>query len=255
MLEKTLIEFGLTEKEAHVYTTLLELEIATVNQIARSTGINRSSTYVIIESLKRQGLVSMSDDKKVQQFIATTPDVFLRLIEESSLQQEKLREKIHKVVPELKALYRGTKEKPRVRVYEGKQGLINAFEDTLLTKEKKIRVSSSVGNLFKVLSEYLPKYVQTRRKMGIKMYGIHPKDKIAIKLGKLSPINFDTATLIPKNKYRFPAELAIYDDKIAYMSSQEKGLAIVIESKEMADVMKSVFDLAFEEAKRLATNK
>ncbi len=255
MLEKTLIEFGLTEKEAQVYTALLELEIASVNEIAKSTGINRSSTYVIIESLKRQGLVSVSDDKKIQQFIATTPDVFLRLIDESSLEQEKLREKMHKVVPELKALYRGTKEKPRVRVYEGKQGLINAFEDTLQTKEKKIRVSSSGTTLFKVLPNYLPMYIKLRREKGIKMYSIHPDDKAGRILVNIPPTNFDSPLLIPKRNYPFPADLAIYDDKIAYMSLEGKGIAIVIESKEMADVMKSVFDLAFEEAKRLATNK
>lgn len=35
------------------------------------------------------------------------------------------------------------------------------------------------------------------------------------------------------------------------MSLEKGGIAIIIESKEIADVMKSVFDLAYEEAKRL----
>ena len=56
--------------------------------------------------------------------------------------------------------------------------------------------------------------------------------------------------LIPKNKYKSSADMAIYDNKIGYMSTRER-VAIIIESKEIADVMKNIFDLAHEEAKRL----
>ncbi len=61
---------------------------------------------------------------------------------------------------------------------------------------------------------------------------------------------FDEPILIPSKKYNLSADVAIYDNKIAYMSIKDE-LAVIIESKEMADVMKSVFDLAFEEAKRI----
>ena len=83
------------------------------------------------------------------------------------------------------------------------------------------------------------------------MHGIHPDSKVSRHLIKLDPSKFDKAILIPREKYKFPAEIAIYDDKIGYVSPDKKGLAILIESKEMADVMKNIFDLAWEEAKRL----
>lgn len=252
MLSKTLIEFGLTEKASKVYLALLEHEIATVNQIAKVTGINRSSTYVVLESLQKKGLVGITDDKRVQQYMAISPDALMRIAEDSAKKHEIIKNKIDKLVPELKALYKGTKRKPLVKVYEGKQGLINAFEDTLKMKEKVIRISSSVGNLFNVFSDYFPEYVEMRRKKGIVMHGIHPNDLPAQMLITNAPDRFDKPILIPSKKYSFPADLAIYDNKISYMSLDGKGIAIVIESKEMADVMKSVFDLAFTEAKRLA---
>ncbi len=254
LLIKQLIEFGLSEKEAKVYLALLELEVAAVSEIAKTANINRSSTYVVLSSLKKKGLVGTSEDKKVQRYIATSPEMLFREAEEKSQKAENIKNKISDIVPELKALHKDTKHKPIVRVYEGKQGLINAFEDSLDNKEKIMRVYSSVEGVFKLLPEYFPNYVQRRIKLGIKMYGIHPNGKIEQHLIKISP-KFDEPMLIPPKKYKFPADLAIWDDKIGYMSSEKGCSTILIESKEMADVMKNIFDLAYEEAKGLYKNK
>lgn len=114
-----------------------------------------------------------------------------------------------------------------------------------------MRVSSNVENIFKILPNYFPMYVQRRIKLGIKMYGIHPDDKIAQHIIKMSP-KFDEPILIPRKKYKLQADIAIWDNKIGHMSSEKSGFSIIIESKEIADVMKYVFDLAYEEAKRLS---
>ena len=51
---KTLISVGFSEKEAAVYLALLELEVAGVTEIAKKSNIKRSSTYVVLESLKQK---------------------------------------------------------------------------------------------------------------------------------------------------------------------------------------------------------
>ncbi len=250
-LIKTLIDFGLSEKEAKVYVSLLELEIATAGEVAKKSEINRSSVYVVLELLKKRGFVSTSGDKDVLHYIAISPEMILKTAEDLAVKQNEIRKKIDDIIPELNALHKDTKIKPKVRVFEGKQGLINTFEDTLKSKEKLMRISSSVGNLFKIIPEYFPGYVEKRKKLGIRMHGIHPDDMAGQQLLKSDPTNFDTELLIPQDKYHFPADLAIYDNKIGYMSSEKGGTAIIIESKEISDVMKSIFDMAWEEAKRL----
>jgi sugar-specific transcriptional regulator TrmB len=251
MFIKELIEFGLSDKEARVYLALLELEIAGVQEIAKVADVNRSTAYVTLESLKKRGFVSISDEKNVRQYIATPPDAILRVARDKAHQQEHVLEKIEQIVPEMKALFKGTKKKPIVKIFEGKEGLISAFEDTLKCKEKLIRVSSAIGNLKKIIPEYLAEYIKKRYESGIKMKGIHPNDSDIKYLISISPKNFDQPITIPINKSSFLADLAVYDNKIGYMSHKNGGLAILIESKEIADVMKDIFDLAFEEAKRL----
>ncbi len=256
LLIKQLMEFGLSEKEAEAYLTLLELEIASVSELAKSANINRSSMYVVLSSLQKKGLVSVSEDKKVQKYIAISPEILLREAESNAKKTEEIKNRISIIIPELKALHKDTKQKPKIKVFEGKQGIINAFEDTLNNKEKIMRVSSSVKNISEFLPGYFPMYVKRRIELGIKMYGIHPHDKMARQIIKdiLRFDKFDEPLFISPKKYKFPADMAIYDNKIAYMSLEKNGLAITIESKEIADVMKSVFDLAYEEAKNLTKN-
>jgi len=53
-LHKQLVNFGLSEKEAKIYLALLELEMATVFEVSKQSGINRSSAYVVFGRLKEK---------------------------------------------------------------------------------------------------------------------------------------------------------------------------------------------------------
>lgn len=252
MLTKQLEKFGLSEKEAKVYVALIELEVATANEVAERAGVNRSSTYVVLDSLLNKGLVSIVGDKTVKQYAATNPEILIQEIEETIQEKAAVKEGLNKILPDLKALHKDTKQKPKVRIHEGKKGLIAAFEETLESKEKVVRVASSVSKISKVLPLYMPKYIKRRVEKGIKLYGIHPDDKIGHFLLNLEPgKSFDESILIPKDTFDFTADFAIFDDKIAYMTTENGGVAVSIENREMAQMAKNIFDLAFKEAKRL----
>ena len=254
LIIKQLMEFGLGEKESKVYLTLLELEVATVSEIALTSGVNRSSAYVVLESLKKKGLVSMSQGEKVERYIATSPEIFLRESEDRAIKTEVLKDRMGDILPVLKAMHKDTKNRPIVKVFEGKQGIISCFEDSLLNKEKIMRVCSSHEEWLRSdydFREFFLEYIKKRHRLGIKMIGIHPNSEVAKHIMNISPMGLDEPILIPKEKYKFPAEIAVYDNKIGYISPEKRGFAIIIESNEMSDVMKNVFDLAFAEARRL----
>lgn len=250
VLHEYLMEYGLADKEATTYLALLEIGQSTATNLAKKTGLNRSTTYVILESLKAHGLVSVSGDKIVQEYLAATPETFMKVAERKLQQQQVITSKLKDIVPKLSALKKEPKNKPLVTVYEGKAGVINAFEDSLESKEKVVRIMSAANRLYELIPDYIVSYAEKRARKGLKMKGIHPYDVHFEELAKKMP-RIDDSVSIPPEKYNIPAEVAIYDNKVSYVLAEDNGVAITIESKEMADVMKQMFDLAFTEAKRL----
>ena len=58
MIQNILAKLGLSEKEAKVYVTCLEIGPASVRSIAQAAGVNRGTTYDIIRSLQQRGLAA-----------------------------------------------------------------------------------------------------------------------------------------------------------------------------------------------------
>jgi len=69
----TLLErFGLSDKESALYMALLELGQADVAAIATKAGVKRPTAYVLLDSLKDKGFVSLQDGSG-RQYLAEDP--------------------------------------------------------------------------------------------------------------------------------------------------------------------------------------
>ncbi len=86
------------------------------------------------------------------------------------------------------------------------------------------------------------------------MRGIHPDDEASREMIRRLPNTLDEITLVPENTFRFPSDFGIYDDKVALMSHRPP-FCVMIQSKEIAEVMKVAFDLAQKEAARYKVGK
>jgi sugar-specific transcriptional regulator TrmB len=255
LLIKQLVEFGLSEKEARVYLALLELEVAAVSEIAKTAEVNRSSAYVVLESLKKKGLVSVSGDKKIQNYVAVSPELLLHEAENRAKKTQDLKNKINNILSELKALHKDTKHRPKVMVFEGKSGLREVYWDILKTPgANDLRVFADPARIFNLFPDFMNQNI-ARIKKGIKMYAINPATKESINLLKMPLRNSqDEFALIPKNKFNFSSDIAIWGDKIGLASPREQ-FGIIIENKEIAEMLRNSFELAWQEAKRLAKKR
>lgn len=250
LLTSALIEFGLSDKEARIYLSLLESDTQTIQEVAKNAGVNRSSTYVILESLKRKGLVFSIEGK--MKYIAASPDILKKQIEDASIKTKTIKEKINNILPDLKALHRDTKHKPIVRVYQGKTGIETFYESLLSAKMGTIMRAFSQPNVLQNLGDgYFMKLASRRVGLGIHLKAIYPQnvkqtfdfsDSAAKKV--LAEFRF-----LPNKTQTFSSDFRIYDDKIA-LTSEKDEFGIIIENKDIAEAVKFIFDLAWENAEK-----
>lgn len=247
-LKLNLQSFGFSEKEADVYIALLELGKGTVTKISQKAGINRTTGYDILGSLVSKKLASVSGKEPKQEYAAEPPTAITRYLKRQQAQTAEDIKKSETLVPELTLLHT-VKNRPKIRFYEGTDGLEHVYEDTL-TSSEPIRAYATIDDMHKALPTYFPEYYKRRAQKNIAIRAIVPETPMARERQAHDPEEKREIAFVPADKYYFSPEINIYDNKVMIASWREK-LGIIIESDEIADAMKKIYELAWSRAKAL----
>ncbi len=243
-----LISTGLSDKEAEIYYASLEMGRGTVSEISRKAGIHRTTGYNILASLVSKKLIRVSGKEPKQEYVAESPDNILKSQNDQLELLQKNILKAKEIIPELKSIQK-IEDRPQIKFYEGIEGLKHLYEDTLTSKET-IVAYASYEEMHKTLKDYFPSYYKRRASKNIKIRGIVPKTPASLERRKHNKEEKRDIACVPPEVFGISPEIDIYDNKIMIASWKEK-LGIIIESKEIAEAMKKIFNMAWKEAVRL----
>ena len=251
--EKQLTSLGFGEKEAKVYLALLELGPSTTTEIARIAKVNRTTTYPILEALAKDGLVNFVGETKIQKFVAENPEKIVSFLENKvQVNQENLK-RAQILLPELLSVY-NFKQKPKVKFYEGTEGIREAFEDSLKAKEEILAYAVGTDMFDALGEEYFKSYFKRRTEKNIHVRVIAPDDSDSRTVIRNDSNELRESILIPSDKFYFSIETNIYNNTILVVSWLEK-FAVILESVEIANFHKKMFELAWLGAKQLQKNR
>ncbi|MCK4553018.1 hypothetical protein KAT80_02350 [Candidatus Pacearchaeota archaeon] len=239
--KESLKELGLNDMEIKTYLALLSLGTSSVNNISKKADIIRTTTYDVLNSLVGKGLASYVIKSGVKYYEAAIPEKLISILEEK-------KKKILKIIPNLNHLRESVLEKPRVEIYEGKEGLKTILEDMLKTK-KDICGYTSV-KLMELLNYYFPNFILRRVKFKIRTKIIMEKSKETKELKKtgtkeLREVRFiDEATKFKLGHY-------LYGNKVAILiAKKEEPIGILIKNKELSEQEKLIFERVWKTAEK-----
>lgn len=253
MIEQ-LQKLGLTDKEAALYLVTLEFgEASPVSTLARKAGINRTTAYDILENLVRRGLVVTSEHKGYRTYRAQAPDQLVAHLQAESERYLRLSQEAKDILPELATHYHALSDRPRVYFYEGEEGLVRVYEETL-TSTEEIRAFANAQVNQDILGWYFPKYYERRAAKKIPIRGLLMDTPVDRELHRIDKTHLRESRILPKSKLDFTPEVNFFDDKIMIADWKEK-LGIIIESREITKLFKQVFELAWEAAEKYEKKK
>ncbi len=248
MLEH-LQKLGLTPKESTVYLAMLEIGFAApASSISKRAGINRTTAYDILNILVDKGLVISSKRGNYLYFRAQPPEKLVAFLKEKSSKYLALSNEAEKLLPELNVHYHAASDRPRVYFYEGIEGVLRVYEETLTSSEEILAYASDQANQ-ESAPAYFPQYYKRRAAKKIPIRALFPDTPKDRERHSLDRRELRTSRLLPKDKLDFTPEINFFDDKIMIADWNEK-LGIIIESKEIAKVFKQTFELAWEAAEK-----
>ena len=231
---------GLGDKAAKVYLAMLELGPASVLEIAAKASVNRPTTYLQIEELKKKGLVSTQMKGKKDLYIAESPDQLEKVLEQESKDLEIKMNELKKALPELASVFNLAGDKPVVRYFEGKEGLLRMQEEFLKCKSKQILAIANFDNVMDLFPNQKSDYTERRVKAGIESKAIYTSKRGNIV--EYGPSVLRELRYIPFDKFSFDADITIYDNIVAIASLRGQIGGLLVEHQGIAESFKSLFN-------------
>lgn len=234
-----LASFGLDSKEEQIYLGLLELGEANLSELVRKSGIKRTTAYDSIDSLQKKGLIGLSKRKKRTVYFAEDPRVLERHIDEQ-------KQKLERMLPELLSFANKLTKKPKVRYYEGTEGIKQVYRDTLQYPDQELLawVSEEAVRVFdeKFLAEYyLPKRVEKK----IWVRAIAPDVSEMRAYAGFDRASLRQTRLVSEKEFPFDVEINLYGGRNIAIMSFDEEFGMIIESEKLWKTLKSMFEMGW----------
>ncbi|OGM92595.1 hypothetical protein A2333_01750 [Candidatus Wolfebacteria bacterium RIFOXYB2_FULL_49_7] len=240
MLTKNLQKIGLNEKEAKVYLASLELGEANIQRIAKKAGIKRTTAYDILASLKEKGLISTVKKDKRFYYYAENPSSLMADLEEKQ-------EALKKIMPELLSFDNLLDRKPKIRYFEGAQGLKEVYMDTLSYPDREMLSWVAEEAFYDFDVDFLEsRYHPTRIKKKIWTREIASDDPATRAYQAKDASSLRKTKLLPSKPFPLDVGISIYGDNKVGIVSFKEGLGLIIESDKIHNTLKSMFEFFWE---------
>lgn len=233
-LFEVLVNLGFEEREAKIYLLLLKAGDMPALQIARTTKIDRTTIYDILERLISKGLISSYTKNKAKQFRAILPNKLLAHFKEKYSSLER-------IIPELNNSKNSSSEKVICELFQGKDGLKTILSEFIKTA-REYKVIGIKNEYEEILGYFNEQGVLKLDEFKAKEIAIVEKDAKFIKL--------------KNGKYRYldknllsPITTLIYGNKVVFFIWVEPYFAVCIENEQLKNAQEEYFELLWKIAK------
>ena len=232
-----LTDIGIPEREAKIYTALLELGESTVLPVARKAAIQRTYVYDILELLKKRGLVTNYEKNGRRHYVAEDPAKLGQILKERV-------SAFNQLLPELRTLRKNAPSKPVVKFYEGKDEILAIYEhlknvpwyDSIFSQNEVMKIWGNYSNeLGKAVAE---NNVEVRE---LVTHADNPLYEQYYKKGRQELRHLPDWVEISQ-------DFILFENKVALISYDTELHTIIIESPSIVQSFRSLFDFMWEKA-------
>lgn len=249
--EKILIEAGLSEEQAAVYSSLLDKGPLKAGSISSWTGIKRGLIYKVLDQLESMGLISKKGGEgTVAVFAPEHPSRLAEIMERKEKSMALAKETVMFSLGSLSSKFNLLSGKPNVQFFEGKEGVSKVMRDSF-TSQTEILTFADNEAMNKYYPELNKENIEARKNSNIKKRLISIDTPYIRELAKNDNPEITDRRLIDSEK--FSTVMQIYDNKVTYITlDPHKEIGVIIEDNSIYEMQKMIFEKVWENAKRLS---
>lgn len=240
---------GLNAHESRVYVHLLMTGEQAASRVSKELNLPRSTIRGTLDRLCEMNIIAKIYKGNTQFYSPKNPTILEDFLRSKIQESQNKLDQIHQLIPLISALQSHHHVIPKVRFYEGKDGVIEAFNHCLF-------IDGVAEILFFTSYQFLQTtvirtnddnfFIPQRIKSGIPMRVLVGKTTETNKMVLKSKTELRERKFIP-NKYVLPGNIHIYKNYVAYFAAGNKEyFAVIVESEMIAQTMKALFEFMWE---------
>ncbi len=240
------------EREKSILSALYKQGQTSVSSLSKTTLINRTSLYPMLEKLLQKGLVTSIQMEGRVYYEAIPRSELPQWIKRKKNEAEEDAKRLSEWVKHLQS-EEGSSLITDTKYVEGVEGVRNLYGDTWReNKEKTICAITDYEQAYKVIGEdfFRNEYFEQRVQHGVKVRSLSPESKAGREDLKNAKKLLREVRFIDLFQ-NLGIEMNIYDDKIALFSfDSKKPSGVLMKNVTMAKAFKHIFEFLWEKSKK-----
>jgi sugar-specific transcriptional regulator TrmB len=242
MLPQILKNLGLDEKEIRIFLQTAHQKLAPVSQIAKKTGLKRTTCYQIIENLVKRKFIRRYIQHGIKYYAAASPEELQQLLDRLAAPLEDARNLLGGDRDELKKFYNAGADDTQISFYEGYEEIQLAYDRVLDQEDQEIysllRKEETSNH---PLKKYWEKYLQKRQQLGKKSLSLVPASQQAKTYIETSALENRNTVSIKDQDIPIIGDLKVSGNLVAIISQhQGRIFGITIENPQTAAMFKGM---------------
>ncbi len=236
-------ELNLLESEIKVYLATLKNGSSSVEKIAKTTNLIRTTTYGIIKSLINKGFMSKKIKSKIAYFRAIPPEKIIEILDNK-------KEKINSILPQLKEIQNSTPiSEKRFEHFEGKEGLKFLLNEMISESNSNIKIVGTGGKFLTFSKKHMLSFNRKKKERNISIKAILADNFENRKINKQKLIENTNFKFLQKD-YNYSGSLLISKKKITFVNFDKDSYdGYLIEDPELIKIMNIMFDNLWQNSK------
>lgn len=240
VIKEQLEKIGMPNNQADIYLSLLKNGPQSIQEISKSTGIKRTTLYLIIDRMLEKNLISIEIKQKRKQYYIKNPKMLLSHMKEQYYLLDAL-------MPQLEDIFEQKSATSKIRFYDTVAGMKETFKELISLNDPKdelLTIESDIRSSFKLGYDFWKDLLAEKKKMGIKSRTIIPsseKDEFVIRDHE---IQIRTSAMLND----FKIMLYLFSNKVIIIIPAD-SLCVVIENLKIKKALTALFEIVWKRSK------
>lgn len=238
-------DIGLTGRETQIYEEILRKGEVKVGLLLTDLRMHPQIIYRTIKSLADKGLITEFMRRGRKHVRAESPNKLLKI-------EEKRLSRLEDYLPTLISMHKRGAKQTIVRVEKGNDAIVRLRQNAVekLSKGDTYYVIGGSSERFYSAMGLMLKSIEAKRvKKGIKRKMISYESQRQ-EIARLDTEKSNTVLRFIEGEKTSPASTAIYGDTVGLMIWSDEPVAIILESKELADSYRDFFNSLWKISKK-----